>query len=93
MSDVYSVKVEALSQGTFTGIYNLVPTRNEVKIDIDAQTKLSLDARSALKTIVDQVRIWPTRFSMRRIETVRDSNGRKIGRVTFAATRKNILKG
>jgi hypothetical protein len=90
MTLFYSIKIVGGNYG-FTGLYNSMPTRDDVKVDIDKQT-LPLDGKTSLKNVVDNVRLWPKNLPVSRVAVVRDKTGRKLGTVTFELTRKQVLR-
>jgi hypothetical protein len=82
---MYSVKVDC-SVGSFTGAYNTLPTRDEVKAGISG-VDLIPEIKVELKRVVTAVRVWPMRLVSRRTEIVREASGRKIGSISFSVAR------
>ncbi len=86
------VKVVSVKGFKFTGLYPSLPSRDDVKTNIDEQ-QLDGIGKVLLKDVVDGVKVWPRTIARLGISRPVFTDGRRIGDVSFTPTRNNILRG
>ena len=84
------VKVVSVKGFQFTGVYLALPSREDVKSDIDGQT-MDAAGKAALKTVVDGVLFWPRLGAALGFTRQVIVDGRKIGTISFTVAGNNKL--
>lgn len=88
---IIEIRVVSVKGAMFTGQYPTLPSRAEVKVDIDKQNQTEI-SKVLLNDVIDGVLVWPrigAKLGFTRSVIV---DGRRVGFVTFTTLRSNILR-